>query len=84
MLTLRANGDYVSRPDFISTKKRQSLMEIRPLAYNKQYYFLEFVCDSVKELVSSPQPKSFDESKVHQCVLFDVEYFLFFENGTLV
>ncbi len=28
--TLRMTWDYVSRPDFISTKKRQSLMEIRP------------------------------------------------------
>jgi hypothetical protein len=59
-------------------------MEIKPLAYNKQYYFFEFVCFSVKDLVPSPRPKSFGESKVHQCVLFDVEYFLFFEKGTLV
>jgi hypothetical protein len=59
-------------------------MEIRPLAYNKQYYFLEFVFYSVKDLVPSSRPKSFDESKVHRCVLFDVEYFFFFEKGTLV
>ncbi len=59
-------------------------MEIKPLAYNKQLLFFEFVCYSVKDLVSSTRLKSFDESKVHQLVFFNVEYFLLFEKATRV
>jgi hypothetical protein len=70
MLTLRATQDYVSRLDFISTKNEAKSHGNQALGIQQTIVFLEFVCDSVKDLVPSSRPKSFGESKVHQCVLF--------------
>jgi hypothetical protein len=54
--TIRGTSHYILRFNFTSPKKRQSPMEIKPLRYNKQYYFWELVCHSVKDLVPSPRP----------------------------